>query len=270
MSKLKKIKIYYSQGGFCYLSKRFINYFVFLIKKRKLITLIKLDKLKAIGGEKGVKIFWGDKEVTNHHGFFVAFQVLTQWHESSEGIWKVSRVNERELEAIIRWKCIPISQIWNIKILNSNQIIWNMKLHVEQDMEIDECKIGVLLSPDYKRWISTYEEGNFPKIKNWEKIKLEDSNSKFIGVRNYKEVNNFLPGFFMEFPDTNFDINSYIINSSLKINVRILQIKIRNFNRLDIGWYDFLKIKMIVQDKEEVIEEWIEQFRKSIIKYINK
>lgn len=240
MNKLEKVKYYYSNRGFKFLLKKIFRFILFKLKKKKQIVEIQEDKLRVIVGEKGIKILYQGLELTNHHGINIAYKVLTQWHESSEASWEIIEVKGKQVETKIKWKTLPITHIWKVKVSN-NKIYWKVKMYVEEEMEIEECKVGVLVSSNYQTWFNSQEDGEFPIIGNWEEVKFNGSEDSLIGVKDYKNKYESNFNLSIDFSNNGVDITPIVLNSSKDLNSRFLQLTLRYPNKFRSGWLDFFK-----------------------------
>jgi hypothetical protein len=202
------------------------------------------------------------------HGLNTVLNVLTQWHESSECLWTIKNKTQNTVDITVKFKYVPVSQIWHIKILSDRKILWKVDIIAEQDLEIDCYKAGFFLSSEYKRWVCGDDEGTFSKINNFERqIKNGSFEDYFLGVRNYQNKNyGYLPGFFIDFSKTRALCFSSILNSNVLLNSRMIYITIDLPRQLKQGRYNLLNFKIIIEEKDSEIEKKIEHLRQLKVK----
>lgn len=167
------------------------------------------------------RLFWRGEEITFKSGFNAAINTAGIWTDSSFGKWEI--INKGKDFFILKniWRQLPIICIWKFRIDKKGYIQWTIHMEVQEFLEIDERRVAIVISPSYKAWVSSYEEGRFPSIIGWQDMPLENFSSRLVGVRFSKE--NILPSFTLEFEDNKFGRTLPLIqNTSPEIGSRLI------------------------------------------------
>jgi len=258
-----KFKKHLETGGLFYAFWRGVKYFIFLIKigtVRKKTFQVSLDtiekgKIKIFCSGSGVKLYWNGVEVTKGVGLSVGINTLGIWTDSTKANWEVLERHRDYFRLKVKFKNIPLSQIWSLKIKSHPEISWLIDMELQKDMEMEESHIVCLASDRYKSWVNDHKEGSFPSAKAWQDI-VTDPCSRFVGLRFPKET--LLPGLGLEFSDKPYrQIYSLIQNTPPAINARVIGTKIvypKDKNYYLSGKYRFFSGKIILFEDEASLE----------------
>jgi len=269
----QKFKRHLKEGGFFYAFYRGIKYFLFLFKRYKsqkelmrgkrlkVAATIQNQDLKIIcyGGD--VKIFWRDVEITKNVGLSSSICTLKSWDNSHRAQWQVE---ERGTIIIAKnkWEDLPISQIWKIWIDKEGQILWVIDMEVEELLELEERRVGLMVSSEYKRWVNSYEEKEFPLIKEWKDMKLKYLDSRCIGVRGYIKDEKQLPSILFDFSQEKLKALPQIQNTDCRENARVLQVRMPGKKRYSPGTYRYFSGKILILEDELAFNDYLNDFKK--------
>lgn len=144
---------------------------------------------------RSVRIYHNDIELTASQGISTSFKIGSQIYYSSQALWQIEKINNQKITARLRWPDLALTQIWDMEMDDRGDIFWKVEMRAEQAIDIDKLRwrLSLMLSGEYKEWISLDEIKKFSETKSWNGIVLRDLTKKYIGVKNYKERIN-VPG----------------------------------------------------------------------------
>jgi hypothetical protein len=206
---------------------------------------IRLDNLKLTLIDGYCKLFWWDGlELTQNVGLNTAIYSRGKWHNSSNALWMISKLSETKLTCLVKWKDLPITQEWHLELKENNQIDWQVKMEVEKDTQITQKNTSIVLSSQYTRFFSSYEEGDFPKEFSWQDMSLNDLASRVFGLRGPKKNPHLIPAILFDInPDSHNHSIPCVQNTDKFLAARILQAKV-DHDRYTIykkGSYNYFK-----------------------------
>lgn len=111
------------------------------------------NDLKFIFDRGRGKVFLGEKELTSGLGLYTAVRSLGIWLDSYQATWMVNKKEDNKIIVCGDWPFIPISQIWQIKLIDKNSIFCKVDMEVYEDMSLEVEQVNLMLSPEYKAWI---------------------------------------------------------------------------------------------------------------------
>ncbi len=129
---------------------------------------------------RGSSLKWMENEITSAHGFYTGISVLNCTYYSFDSEWSLQSRGKSELILNVRFKDIPINQIWMFKLSNSYCISWDVRIEFEEGLDVDNAQAGIFLSDKYINWINTYEEAPFLPIRGWQDMYLDNLESMVI------------------------------------------------------------------------------------------
>jgi anaerobic magnesium-protoporphyrin IX monomethyl ester cyclase len=268
----QKFKKHLGAGGLLYAFWRGIKYLHFLIKtqghrfKHNPDSIIK-GRLNLVYAGGGINIFWNNCEITKSPGLNVSINTLGLWTNSTEADWQLLEKSKDHFKfKVIFWN-LPLSQVWDIKINDEQEIDLQIDTEIEEWLHIDECRVVCLANSRYKTWISGYRQGDFPRLHNrWQDLCLDNPASSLIGLR-FPIGDEFLPSFTIETQDNL--LLPLIQNPPLEVNGHIIA-----FRRTDpeekkeysTGLYHIFSGKINLFKDEHLLDTKIEGLRQSYLK----
>jgi hypothetical protein len=134
------------------------------------------------------KIYYKGFQITNKVGLGILFKSKKEEHSSVEASWEARKQDDFKIVAVAKLKGLPVSQEWELEILDSSSIGWKIVTNITKKREIKNLVFSLQLSPIYKQWLSSqdtkeFSNENFLALK---KIILPESIQDYIGVHGYK------------------------------------------------------------------------------------
>ncbi len=227
--------------------------------------LISCDKLHLSYSKERGLIGWSGYEITGAYGFFSSFSVLDTIHYSFGAEWLIERENKSSLILRLRFKDIPLTQIWRFEMTDKNSIIWNVEAEFEENLVFDDAQAGLFVNGNYANWVNTYEEDAFLPIRGWQDMFLNNLESRIIGVRGFYDKRFFVPSLFIDFSENNSDLRPVIRNTSRDLNSRILAASFEGGEKKE-GIYNFFNCRIELIDSEEKTDLFVEGLRNKLFK----
>lgn len=165
--------------------------------------MISKGRMKIVCSNCGVHIFWNNLEITQGIGLNVAINTIGLWTDSAKSDWQILEKGKDCLKIKVIFRDLPLSQTWEVEIKDEHEIYWQIDMEIEEYLHIDEFRIVCLANPQYKTWISNYQQADFPRLdKNWDNLNLDNHPVSLVGVR-FPIEGEFLPSFTLESKDNN-------------------------------------------------------------------
>jgi len=99
------------------------------------------------------KIFWKQKELTTGLSLYSSVRHNGIWHDSYQAVWEVNKIKDKYLEVCGDWPYIPISQVWQIQLVEGNLIHWKIEMDIYQAVNLEMMQANLMLSSEYQSWI---------------------------------------------------------------------------------------------------------------------
>jgi radical SAM superfamily enzyme YgiQ (UPF0313 family)/MoaA/NifB/PqqE/SkfB family radical SAM enzyme/LEA14-like dessication related protein len=220
-------------------------------KNKQANSIIANNELQAEMHDDGIKLFWNKNELTQGVGLNSSVCVFGLWYDSSKAEWKVDKHSSDEIILTNKWRNIPISQRWRVKIEKENSISWQTEMVVDSKIEIEESKASVMLNPTYVKWKTPKENGRFPISMSWNEAKIKNAEVRRIGVRQVKNNGSKLPDIILDFSKNPGKIRPQLQNSDKIINARVISAARQEENCGKVflpGKYEYFNIEIGVGD----------------------
>lgn len=108
------------------------------------------------------RIFFGGKELTTGLGVYTSVRSLGIWHDSYQAAWKIISKTNNKIVALGNWPYVPISQHWQIELLDKNSILLTVDMDVHDEAYLEIEQTNLMLSSEYKNWqIPGLNQGEF-------------------------------------------------------------------------------------------------------------
>ena len=134
--------------------------------------IVKYKHFKLDASQKGqCKIWFKNMELTADVGMNTSFCVNGKWIDSSSAKWKVKSSGSR-LDINLKWIDFSVTQHWRVKFTGRRIIDWEVKTYFNGEVDVDESKMGIIVSDKYSKYAFERSERDFPNLftKNWEQI----------------------------------------------------------------------------------------------------
>ncbi|GAH72293.1 unnamed protein product, partial [marine sediment metagenome] len=172
------------------------GYFAYIYAKK--IDSIEKGLLKLFINDGPYGVYYKDIELTKDRGLESVFKYQDNYYSSSQLSWQVEKPGPNKL--IVKGTCsnLPLTQIWQLEILEDNRINWQIEMETEEKIKIEEGPyVNLILSSEYQEWATLNNQGKFGFIPPWQKRwnwMAQPSFSICIGVRGAKKGRELLPG----------------------------------------------------------------------------
>ncbi len=101
-------------------------------------------------------------EVTKVFGLEVAILSDGIWHFSRNQKAEVEKASCDDLTIYFTDEDMPLTGIWNFRLLPENRLDFNLNLHIRESLRIDSIVVFIYLSKNYSQWLSSTHYGEFP------------------------------------------------------------------------------------------------------------
>lgn len=114
---------------------------------------IEAGRLSIIFDEGRSKIFYEGKELTVGLGMYTSLRSSGIWYDSYQAVWDVEQISNRRITAVGSWPYIPVSQRWQIEVLDEAVVSWQVEMHVyNQFKKLELLQANLMLNSLYKEW----------------------------------------------------------------------------------------------------------------------
>lgn len=200
------------------------------------------------------RIYWKEIELTKKLSLYTSLRSQGRWYDSlSSAIWKIEERNKNIIKVIGRWLRLPIIQYWEIRLKEEKLIEFNVKMKVEEEIEIDRLQTNLMLSEIYSQWIANKEESLFPPFKenvddDWDCVRLGQKDTEYIGVAKIQTPKVCLPAvkFYPQTLNSKWLLN--IINSDIYHRGRVLQHLNSTKKLFSAGEYIYFRGTIAIED----------------------
>lgn len=172
-----------------------------------------------------INLYWDNVQLTKRNGFMGIIGIANgSRYYSDKASWKTNITSDNEVSILLEWPNLPVREYWHIGIRDEKTIYWRVSLEILSKIFIREKELGLLISPDYTKWLNSSEEGHFPQITSgqnaWQKIKLDNYLSKSIGARESFKGGLYKPTIILDFRENETYTEPEIRNSHIFDNLR--------------------------------------------------
>ena len=155
-----RIKIFDSKD-----SKNLENYLNDARKTIQESAIIRRDSLSLFCKDRKVELYWQDILITHKIGLNAKFTIQDRNYSAQDGRWTINKNKDEEIIVAISWDAEPgFIQTWRLKLEEGNRLIWCIDTKSEYELKIKNKQTEIILSEDYKEWLTMEEEGNFDKL----------------------------------------------------------------------------------------------------------
>ncbi len=135
-----------------------------LIAEAVAARTVQAAELRAFFDRGRLHLFWHDTEFTVDKCGYTSILSAGMWHESITLSFDSQRTDDGALVAEGRMRRLPITQRWSVRALEPGSISWSIDFIVHEQVELDEWHTTLLVAPQYGRWFTPHENGEFPPI----------------------------------------------------------------------------------------------------------
>src|SRR3989338_4373498 len=214
------------------------RYWLFIGEKRG-IARMELEDLTLIFNNGRIIFLWKDVEITKGLSGYTSLRSFVKWFDSTQVDWKVVERDEKRILARGKWRGLPVSQTWEMKICGEREISWNIEMEVTEPVNIAKEQANIMLSDKYTEWESLGEKkGTMPESfreninDDWEKVYSTKAAKSFIKLLGFKSDGTEYPSVTFDFESLSEEYEANIINSNPAYKGRVLQcLKENNYSR---------------------------------------
>lgn len=92
------------------------------------------------------------KRINYGFGRFYFFALFGIWRDSSQAVWQIIQKGENELLVSGDWPYIPVTQIWEIKLIDENSILWRIEMEIYEEADLELIQANLMLINGYYDW----------------------------------------------------------------------------------------------------------------------
>jgi ABC-type polysaccharide/polyol phosphate transport system ATPase subunit len=146
---------------------------------------IGLGRLRLLGEEGGLRIFWEEKELTQAKGFYTAICSENKWYHSFDFPTKIEKQEKDSLLLSVDYPLLSLKEYLRIKILEENEIDLEIEMELDKEIIFLNRDIRLETSSLYQSWITSEEEGEFSQdyINEISPVRLKNSKVREIGLK---------------------------------------------------------------------------------------
>lgn len=251
-----------------------ISYYMETLGDRKGIALIQKDGLGLVFNNGRLILRWADKTMTQGQSVYSSFLFGEHCFNSPTANWHAEIKNARQIVAKGTWYNIPVSQVWDISLLDDGQFQLKVALEACDKFSVENFQVELLFREEYKRWFSSEHEGIFSENSFHEReceLIYDDPNDKLAGLKGGHKENgsDLLPAVIVDAFGQQTQVLCQILNSGLDLNARIIRLKIPGLNdgvAFDSGSDSchIMKIKFIDNAEPKKLEGYMDAARNKI------
>ncbi|MDD4939430.1 MAG: ABC transporter ATP-binding protein [Candidatus Omnitrophica bacterium] len=109
------------------------------------------------------KICWKGTELTKGLGLYSSVLFKDVWRDSSQAFWEIEKLGKDKLVATGYWPYIPLTQLWEISILDEAKIYFKVTKEIWEEAALKRMQVNLMLSDKYKEWsVPELACGKFP------------------------------------------------------------------------------------------------------------
>lgn len=252
-----------------------ISYYMETLGDRKGIAIFQKDDLGVVFNNGKLIVRWKDKTITQGQGGYSSFFFNEHHFNSLTANWRADVENANLIVAKGQWFGIPVAQVWEIRMLDDNQLQLEVALEIKGKYSVENLQVEILFRKEYKKWFSSERKGVFPENFFHEReceLIYDDPIDKLAGFKGDCKENgqNSLPAVIVDaFGQQIKALLFQILNSGLDITARIIRLKLPNVyesveNDVDKKFSLSMKLKLIGNDNQDALEEYVYKCRKLI------
>ncbi len=183
--------------------------------------IIKCGRLTARLEHGFILLFWDDVAITTYLHVYTSMLIAHLWNDSQSLFWSDVASTPDGMVLKGQSRRLPFGQEWEITT-GDNAIHLRIWLENTGEIEIDEYQASVVLTPDYKRWETDYETGDFLEYDK-ERSTWVHCNKIYTPGTSIRAKSDGQPTVVMTLDDACPEMRMTAINTSYKENAHVLQ-----------------------------------------------
>ncbi|MEI7751185.1 MAG: hypothetical protein WCJ71_03745, partial [Candidatus Omnitrophota bacterium] len=169
---------------------------------------------------------WNGHLFTPQAGICVSILINGAGCNASEAEWQVEK-KDGGFVAKGSFHRFDISQIWKIELTVEGKIVFNVHFEGREAINIQERCISVMLSHEYKYWLTLTGEGVFPPIDEkqtaWSDVLGVDSPPNCVGLEGQKDTSHSAPSLIIKQVNPTLASRLRLITTDHFTNARVLE-----------------------------------------------
>lgn len=240
-------------------------------------VLLQRGKLKvSINPSLGAaNLYWADVRLTKDSGLLSVMHDASFAHDrqySNQAYWKIIETSANKVKIKLCWSKSPAEQLWQIVLVDERTVCWDIWIIPRKKIMLKEVEAGIMLSSEYKQWLSSYEDGHFPEItlsqQEWQDMCFWNLSATSLGVRGAVHINEFRPAIILDFKETKEEVRPIIRNSDRLANLRLLLVQMHSYKlavKLKSGMmYHIFSGRINMIDEEKTVDQHILNCKKEL------
>ncbi len=94
------------------------------------------------------KVFLGNRELTKGLGVYTSLRSFGIWHDSTQAVWKIHKLSDRELLVFCFFRTLPVWQIWKFQVKDGS-LFWEVTTNKDMFVKLEEEQANISLSKAY-------------------------------------------------------------------------------------------------------------------------
>jgi len=225
------------------------------------MAFLRAGSLELIFNNGRIALFNKERMLTMANGGYTSIESRGRWHDSTTAHWNIDSCSENELVATGTLTRIPVTQRWRIRLESPSLITWDVEMEGKASAEISRRHVSMMLSREYRRWLTEYEEAEFPNIEfddaNWTPLCPEDERIDAVALMADSEKARTSPIHFEVVERVPWSVLQ-VSNSDYALNLRILSImEVRPHDQkaLPPGRQLFMSARIGVEESPELVRK---------------
>jgi len=140
-----------------------IEYYLRQVGAARGTHVIRKDGIEAVVSNGRISIFKDEQEVTAAGGCQITLVSMEQPHYSPSGTWDVYETGADYCKIRGEMPRIPVTFDWHVRIENG-EVLWTIELECMHEFNLDLIDVPMLLPLEYKQWLYSGLEGEFPEL----------------------------------------------------------------------------------------------------------
>jgi len=159
-----------TQGEFCTIVRAGVTIEDDLCALRQLIAdvaaarVVQAGDLQVLFDRGRLHLLWRGTEFTRDWCAYTSIFSGGIWHDSPVLSCHTHRPDDKTVVVEGRMRRIPLTQRWTVHAETAGTVAWTIDFIVHERVEIDEWHTTLLVVPQYDRWFTAHENGEFPPI----------------------------------------------------------------------------------------------------------
>jgi len=223
------------------------------------MAFLRAGSLELIFNNGRIALFNKERMLTMANGGYSSIESRGRWYDSTTAHWHIDSCSENELVATGTLTRIPVTQRWRIRLASPSLITWDVEMEGKPSAEISRRHVSMMLSREYRRWLTEYEEAEFPNIEfddaNWTPLCPEDERISAVAVMAESEQARTSPIHFEIVERVPWSVLQ-VSNSDYALNLRILSImEVRPHDQkaLAPGRQLFMSARIGIEESPELV-----------------